>query len=96
LRGRFAKDFKASLAPTQLQLSGSLGNYTDCISRSSDGDFFVHFLDSPEQALLVIPLWSDIVPKGGGTVICADGIKPIAKHLVSRRKTLRSKFEKVN
>lgn len=28
----------------------------------NDGDFFVHFLDSPQQALLVIPLWSDIVP----------------------------------
>lgn len=25
-----------------------------------DGDFFVHFLDSPEQALLVIPLFTDI------------------------------------
>jgi hypothetical protein len=48
----------------------------------NDGDFFVHFLDSPEQALLVIPLWSDIVPKGGGTVVCSDGIKHIAKHLV--------------
>lgn len=50
--------------------------------RHNDGDFFVHFLDSPEQALLVIPLWSDIVPRGGGTVVCADGIKCIAKHLV--------------
>jgi hypothetical protein len=48
----------------------------------NDGDFFVHFLDSPEQALLVIPLWSDIVSKGGGTAICSDGIKYIAKHLV--------------
>jgi hypothetical protein len=48
----------------------------------NDGDFFVHFLDSPEQALLVIPLWSDIVPRGGGTVICTDGIKHIAKLLV--------------
>ncbi|KAH8799796.1 hypothetical protein F5884DRAFT_848002 [Xylogone sp. PMI_703] len=47
----------------------------------NDGDFFVHFLDSPEQALLVIPLWSDIDSKGGGTVICADGIKHIAQHL---------------
>ena len=27
-----------------------------------DGDFFVHFLDSPEQALLVIPVFSDIAP----------------------------------
>jgi len=45
------------------------------------GIFFVHFLDSPEQALLVIPLWSDIPKKGGGTVISGDGIKHIAKHL---------------
>ena len=51
----------------------------------NDGDFFVHFLDSPEQALLVIPLWSDIVPRGGGTVVCADGIRHIAQHLVSAR-----------
>ncbi|KKA23677.1 Uncharacterized protein T310_2268 [Rasamsonia emersonii CBS 393.64] len=31
----------------------------------NDGDWFVHFLDSPEQALLVIPLFTDIMPKGG-------------------------------
>lgn len=49
----------------------------------NDGDFFVHFLDSPEQALLVIPLWSDIEHKGGGTAVCSDGIKYIAQHLVS-------------
>ncbi|KAH6713948.1 hypothetical protein BKA61DRAFT_643748 [Leptodontidium sp. MPI-SDFR-AT-0119] len=47
----------------------------------NDGDFFVHFLDSPEQALLVIPLWSDIESKGGGTAVCGEGIKHIAKHL---------------
>jgi hypothetical protein len=46
-----------------------------------DGDFFVHYLDSPEQALLVIPLWTDIVPGGGGTMICPDAIPVIAKHL---------------
>ncbi|KAJ7474424.1 hypothetical protein B0H11DRAFT_2282262 [Mycena galericulata] len=45
-----------------------------------DGDFR-HFLDSPEQALLVIPLFSDIAPGGGGTAICTDGIGVIAKHL---------------
>lgn len=49
----------------------------------NDGDFFVHFLDSPEQGLLVIPLWSDIQPLGGGTVICPDGIAHVAKHMVS-------------
>ncbi|KAK5169180.1 uncharacterized protein LTR77_006489 [Saxophila tyrrhenica] len=47
----------------------------------NDGDWFVHFLDSPEQALLVIPLFSDIKPKGGGTVICTDGIKLVAELL---------------
>lgn len=48
----------------------------------NDGDFFIHFLDSPEQALLVIPLFTDIESKGGGTAICTDGIGLIAKHLV--------------
>jgi hypothetical protein len=46
-----------------------------------DGDFFVHYLDSPEQALLVIPLWSDIVAGGGGTMICPSAISHVAKHL---------------
>ncbi|KAJ7231168.1 hypothetical protein B0H12DRAFT_1205104 [Mycena haematopus] len=46
-----------------------------------DGDFFLHFLDSPEQALLVIPIFSDIAPGGGGTAICTDGIGVVARHL---------------
>jgi hypothetical protein len=57
-------------------------NLRDLWGWHNDGDFFVHFLDSPEQALLVIPLWSDIVSKAGGTAICTDGIKHIAKLLV--------------
>ncbi|KAI0841787.1 hypothetical protein F5Y06DRAFT_199243 [Hypoxylon sp. FL0890] len=46
-----------------------------------DGDFFVHYLDSPEQALLVIPLFTDIIPQGGGTMICPPAIPRVAKHL---------------
>ncbi|KAF2501216.1 hypothetical protein BU16DRAFT_569376 [Lophium mytilinum] len=46
-----------------------------------DGDFFVHYLDSPEQALLVIPLFSDIAPNGGGTFICPPAISTAAQHL---------------
>ncbi|ETI26175.1 hypothetical protein G647_02952 [Cladophialophora carrionii CBS 160.54] len=46
-----------------------------------DGDFFIHFLDSPEQALLVIPLFTDIHPNGGGTWICSEGPARIGKHL---------------
>jgi hypothetical protein len=47
-----------------------------------DGDFFVHFLDSREQALLVIPLFTDIAEHAGGTVICPDAIPTLARHLV--------------
>ena len=46
-----------------------------------DGDFFVHFLDSPEQALLVIPVFSDIAHAGGATYIAPDGIDLIARYL---------------
>jgi hypothetical protein len=46
-----------------------------------DGDFFVHYLDSPEQGLLVIPLWSDIAAGGGGTYICPAAIETVAKWL---------------
>lgn len=46
-----------------------------------DGDFFVHYLDSPEQGLLVIPLWTDIQAGGGGTYICPAAIETVAKHL---------------
>lgn len=48
-----------------------------------DGDFFVHFLDSPEQALLVIPLYSDIKSRGGATYIATDGIDMIANYLAA-------------
>lgn len=46
-----------------------------------DGDFFVHFLDSPEQGLFVIPLFSDIQEHGGGTMVCTDSVKEIARFL---------------
>lgn len=48
-----------------------------------DGDFFVHYLDSPEQGLLVIPVFSDIKPQGGGTYIAPEGIDLIAKYLAA-------------
>ena len=54
-----------------------------------DGDFFVHFLDSPEQALLVIPLYTDIKPRGGGTYLCPEGIEWTAKYLASHPEGVR-------
>jgi len=46
-----------------------------------DGDFFRHFLDSPEQGLLVIVLWSDVIHRGGGTFIACDSVGPVSRHL---------------
>ena len=46
-----------------------------------DGSFFRHFLDSPEQALLTIVLWSDVEHQGGGTYIAPDSVRVIAHYL---------------
>jgi hypothetical protein len=48
-----------------------------------DGDWFLHFLDSPEQGLLVVVLFSDIHPQGGGTFIACDSVPLIARHLAA-------------
>lgn len=47
-----------------------------------DGDTFNHFLDSPDQALVVTPIWSDEIKHGGGaTFIAPDSIAVVAKYL---------------
>jgi len=46
-----------------------------------DGDFFRHFLDSPEQGLLAIVLWTDMHHRGGGTFIAADSVPVVARYL---------------
>jgi hypothetical protein len=46
-----------------------------------DGDFFRHFLDSPEQGLLTLVLWSDVHHQGGATFVAADSVAPVARYL---------------
>ena len=46
-----------------------------------DGDWFKHFLDSPEQGLLTIVIWSDILPQSGGTFVAPDSVGHIARQL---------------
>ena len=46
-----------------------------------DGDFFRHFLDSPEQGLLTIIIWKDIEPMSGGTFVACDSILHVARLL---------------
>jgi hypothetical protein len=48
-----------------------------------DGDWFKHFLDSPEQGLLTIVIWSDILPESGGTFVATDSVGHIARYLVN-------------
>ena len=56
----------------------------DVVGWHKDGDFFRHFLDSPEQGLLVIVVWSDIEPRGGGTFIACDSVPVLARFLAER------------
>jgi len=49
-----------------------------------DGGYFRHFLNSREQALLTILLWSDIDHQGGATLIAPDSIKHVARYLAER------------
>ncbi|MBE7463424.1 MAG: hypothetical protein HS116_07960 [Planctomycetes bacterium] len=46
-----------------------------------DGGFFRHFLDSPEQAVLTLVIWSDIGPRMGGTFFAPDSIAPVSRYL---------------
>ncbi|MEV4517911.1 hypothetical protein AB0K00_54255 [Dactylosporangium sp. NPDC049525] len=48
-----------------------------------DGDFFRHFLDSPEQGLLTLVLWSDVRHRGGATFVAADSVAPVARFLAA-------------
>jgi hypothetical protein len=48
-----------------------------------DGEWFLHFLDSREQGLLMVVLYSDIHPRGGGTFIACDSIPMIARFLAA-------------
>jgi hypothetical protein len=48
-----------------------------------DGDWFRHFLDSPEQGLLSIVCWTDMVHQGGGTLVAPDSIGLMSKFLAA-------------
>lgn len=48
-----------------------------------DGDFFRHFIDSPEQGLLTVVIWWDIQPKSGGTFIAPDSVPRITRYLAA-------------
>jgi len=47
-----------------------------------DGGYFRHFLDSPEQGLLTIVMWTDMRHQGGGTFIAPDSVRVVARLLL--------------
>lgn len=53
----------------------------DCPGWHKDGDFFRHYLDSPEQGLLTLVLWTDVIHQGGPTYLAADSVSVIAKFM---------------
>ncbi|MDF2959146.1 MAG: hypothetical protein K0S39_881 [Paenibacillus sp.] len=46
-----------------------------------DGIQFRHFVDSPDQGLLCLCLFSDVVPQGGGTLVAEGSHKLVARFL---------------
>ncbi len=48
-----------------------------------DGDWFRHFLDSPEQGLLGVVFWRDVDADQGATYIVPDSIAPVARRLAA-------------
>jgi hypothetical protein len=67
---------------------GADGPWSPASPRSAgwhkDGDFFRHFLDSPEQGLLTLVLWSDVEHQGGATFVAAGSVGPVARFLAAR------------
>ncbi|GFZ45897.1 hypothetical protein JCM24511_03630 [Saitozyma sp. JCM 24511] len=46
-----------------------------------DGDWFDHYLDSSDQALLTVCLYTDVVPDGGPTLICPKALPRVLQWL---------------
>ncbi len=55
-----------------------------CPGWHKDGFMARHYLDSPEQALLVLVAWTDVQSKGGGTFIAPDSVGIVARYLAER------------
>ncbi|THH08895.1 hypothetical protein EW145_g2398 [Phellinidium pouzarii] len=81
--GTWSDGFIVNLGTPEFEGNDKCVNPEDLDNWHVDGDFFSHYLDSPEQALLVIPVYAPIGPRGGGTFISPDGISIIAKYLAA-------------
>jgi hypothetical protein len=83
--------------PMNIFVEGFIVNFNDGADRPweppssrvpgwhKDGNWFLHFLDSPEQGLLMIFLYSDIEHQGGGTFIAPDSVGVVSRWLARHR-----------
>jgi hypothetical protein len=55
-----------------------------------------HFLNSPELALVLIVMWTDVAPRSGGTFISSDSIGPVTRHLLEHPEGVLNKEETNN
>lgn len=55
-----------------------------CPGWHKDGFMKRHYLDSPEQALLVLVAWTDVQSRGGATFIAPDSVGVVARFLAER------------
>jgi hypothetical protein len=58
---------------------GRLMNIPKLTTRHIDGDWFDHHLDSSDQALLNVALYTDVLPQGGPTLICPAALPKVLK-----------------
>ncbi|KZT54362.1 hypothetical protein CALCODRAFT_438776 [Calocera cornea HHB12733] len=58
----------------------------------TDNDWYRQFLDSSNNALVVIHLFTDVPPRGGGTFLCEDGIAGIEECFYKHKQGLDSPF----
>ena len=63
----------AWFAPEDVEASGA--------GWHKDGDWFRHFLDSPEQGMLGIVFWRDVTERQGPTYVAVDSVAPVAQLL---------------
>ncbi|EJD40884.1 hypothetical protein AURDEDRAFT_115752 [Auricularia subglabra TFB-10046 SS5] len=79
----WAQMYEAASKTKSVTKGEDMMNPADLDNWHVDGDFFVHFLDSPEQALLVIPIYAPIESLSGGTYICPTAIPHMAEYLAA-------------